>query len=324
MKKYLVKESESGQTLEKYVKKILKTAPLSVIYKLFRKKDIKVNGHWQKEKYLISEGEEISIYLTDEQINEFERKNEELVVSNISSWIVYEDKNILIINKPRNVIVQKDGSGATALDEMVISYLVNKGEYDLENDLGYKPAPAHRLDRNTAGLIIFGKNIKTLRYLSEILSNKNLVTKKYLTLVKGNIESDGEINLPLLKNPKIGLVSVSKDGKEAITKYHVEENLGDFTLVSVTLLTGRTHQIRVHFSSIGHPVIGDKKYGDFELNKIIEEKYHFKNQFLISNELSFSSLKEPLKYLSGREFKITLPEECLSLLEEIRNYESGK
>ena len=324
MKKYLVKESESGQTLEKYVRKVLKSAPLSVIYKLFRKKDIKVNGHWEKEKYVISEGEEISIYLTDTQLEEFERKSSELIKSNITSWIIYEDKNILIINKPRNVIVQKDDSGESALDDMVLSYLIDKGEYDPDSDLGYKPAPAHRLDRNTAGLIIFGKNIKTLRYLSEILSDKEVVTKKYLALVKGRIESDGEINLPLLKNPKIGLVSVSKEGKEALTKYHVEGYYGDFTLVSVTLLTGRTHQIRVHFASIGHPVIGDKKYGDFALNKEIEEKYHFKNQFLVANELSFSSLKEPLKYLSGREFEITLPKECLSLLEEVKKDESGR
>ena len=323
MKKYLVKESESGQTLEKYVRKILKSAPLSVIYKLFRKKDVKVNGHWQKEKYVISEGEEISIYLTDDQIEEFERKSSELATSNISSWVVYEDKNILIINKPRGVIVQKDDSGLPALDEMVLSYLASKGEYDPTSDLGYKPGPAHRLDRNTAGLIIFGKNIKTLRYLSEILSDKKLVQKKYLALVKGRLEKIGEMNYPLLKNPKIGLVTVSGDGKEAITRYGIEDHVGDFTLVSVILLTGRTHQIRVHFSYIGHPVIGDSKYGDFALNKEIEERYHFKNQFLVANELCFGNLQEPLKYLSGREFKIALPQECLSLLEEVRKNESG-
>ena len=314
MQRFVVSDSESGQTLEKYIRKVLKDAPLSFIYKLFRKKDVKVNGHWQKEKYVISEGEEVSVYITDSQLEDFIKKNKEHELVNISSWIVYEDKNILIINKPRGVIVQKDDGNSIPLDEMVISYLINKGEYDPIKDLGYTPAPSHRLDRNTAGLVVFGKNISTLRYLSKIMQDKTLIEKKYLALVVGEVDGEGEINSSLEKNSKTGRVRVSENGKPALTKYKSVKVLDGFSLLEVTLLTGRTHQIRVHLSSINHPVVGDSKYGDYQVNKEIESKYGFKNQFLVSYMLKFNKLDEPLKYLSGKSFKIDLPKEMNDLL----------
>ncbi len=314
MQRFVVSGSESGQTLEKYIRKVLKDAPLSFIYKLFRKKDIKVNGHWEKEKYIISEGEEISVYITDSQLEEFVKKTKEHELVNISSWIVYEDKNILIINKPRGVIVQKDDGETTPLDEMVISYLINKGEYDPNKDLGYTPAPSHRLDRNTAGLVVFGKNISTLRYLSKIMQDKSLIEKKYLALVVGELNGNGEINFPLEKNSKNGRVRVTENGKPAITKYQSVRVLDGFSLLEVSLLTGRTHQIRVHLASINHPVVGDSKYGDYQVNKDIESKFGFKNQFLVSYKLKFNKLDEPLKYLSGKSFEIDLPKEMKDLL----------
>ena len=318
MKAFTVSSNESGQTLEKYVRKVLKDAPLSFIYKLFRKKDIKVNGHWEKEKYVISEGEEVSIYITDSQFDEFIKKNKEHELVNISSWIVYEDDNILIINKPRGVIVQKDDGDTTPLDEMVLSYLIEKGEYDPSKDLGYTPAPSHRLDRNTAGLVVFGKNIATLRYLSKIMQDKSLIEKKYLALVVGEVNGKGEINSPLEKNSKTGRVRVSENGKSAITRYQSIKILDGFSLLEVTLLTGRTHQIRVHLSSINHPVVGDSKYGDYQVNKEIENKYGFKNQFLVSYSLNFNKLDEPLKYLSGKSFNIDLPKELNELLLKLK------
>lgn len=318
MQKFVVNSSESGQTLEKYVRKVLKEAPLSFIYKLFRKKDIKVNGHWEKEKYIIQEGEEVYIYITDSQLEEFKKKVVEKKVTDISNWIIYEDKNILLINKPRGVMVQKDHSGEPALDDMVISYLIDKKEYDPSKEVGYVPAPSHRLDRNTAGIVIFGKNITALRELMNIVSNKSLIEKKYLALVKGITDEKGEINAPLIKNPSNGRVSISKDGKEAITLYKRVKTIKDqYSLLEVSLLTGRTHQIRVHLASISHPIIGDSKYGDYSLNKEIESKYHFKNQFLVAYYLKFKSLSGELKYLSNKSFKIDLPKELDELLLKI-------
>ncbi len=315
---FIIKKEEEGQTLEKFVKKVLSEAPLSFIYKLFRKKDVKVNGHWQDKKYIISSEEEISIYITDYQLDEFKRQVESKQVEDISNWIIYEDENVLLINKPRGVLVQKNSEDSNALDEMVISYLVNKGEYNPNKNLGYKPAPAHRLDRNTAGIVVFGKNIATLRYLADALNDKSVISKRYLALVKGEIDKDGEINAPLLKNSKSQRVSVSKEGKPSITKYKVVETFKGYTLLEVELLTGRTHQIRVHMAYINHPVIGDSKYGDYELNKLLESKYNFKNQFLEAYQLDFHKLNNPLKYLSGRSFKISLNDEFLNLINSIK------
>jgi len=321
MVKYIVSKNEEGQTLEKYVKKVLRDAPLSIIYRLFRKKDIKINGHWEDKKYIIKEGEEVSIYLSDSQIEEFKNKKQANSNEKINEWIIYEDENIILINKPRGVLVQKDEGNEEALDDMVISYLINKKEYDPTKDLGYVPAPAHRLDRNTAGIVIFGKNLLTLQYLSKIISDKSKIEKTYYALVKGKTDKKGEISLPLLKKKTHVDVDFAS-GKEAITNYKLVRYIkDDYSLIEVRLLTGRTHQIRVHLSKINHPVVGDTKYGDFKLNKEIEEKYGFKNQFLVAYKLEFKNVEGPIKKLSYQTFEISLPIECQKLLIELEKKE---
>ena len=323
MQKYVVNQKESGQTLEKYVKKVLSTAPLSFIYKLFRKKDIRVNGHWQKEKYVVNENDEISIYVTDAQLEEFSKRMVYTPSDKIKDWIMYEDNNVLFINKPRGVLVQKDDhSKDKALDQMVIEYLMSKNEYDPQNDLAFKPGPAHRIDRNTSGIVIFGKNHDALVYLFELFKEHELIGKHYITLVNGVVESDGEVNAPLRKNfdQKKVVVAPIKDGaKEARTIYHVLENFKDTTLLDITLVTGRTHQIRVHMSYIRHHVIGDGKYGDFKANKRFEQEFNFKNQFLHASEVHFGELKAPLKNLSRKSFKAPLLKEYEDILEALRN-----
>ena len=313
-----VKKEETGQSLEKYVKKVLSSAPMSFIYKLFRKKDVKVDGHWQDMKYVISEGDEVKIFVTDLQLEEFKSHKEIKASSDISNWIIYEDDNVLLINKPRGILIQKDSSNDEALDEMVLLYLSNKGEYDPQSVSAYKPAPAHRLDRNTAGIVVFGKNITALRELADIINDKSKVSKRYLALVKGEINQDGEINASLEKNAKNGRVYVNENGKSSLTKYKVVKKLDGYTLLEVELLTGRTHQIRVHMAYINHPVVGDSKYGDFSLNKEIESKYGFKNQFLVAYQLCFHSLDNNLKYLSNKKIEIPLPKEMSDLLDKLK------
>lgn len=314
MKKYFINEQEAGLTLEKYVKKVLNVAPLSFIYKLFRKKDVKVNGHWQNEKYILSFGDEISIYIKDEQLEDFAKKA--VVESNnqIANNIVYEDKNILIVNKPRGVLTQPDSSNEISLDKMVCEYYAK----DI-NEGVFKPGPVHRLDRNTSGLIVFGKNVESLQYLSEVFKNHELVAKHYLALVVGDVENGGLIDKSLYKSSNNTVyVSDKEEAKPAKTIYNVLERFGDYTLVDLILLTGRSHQIRVHMASVGHPVVGDEKYGDFKVNKMFYDKYKLKNQFLHAYELCFGEVEEPIRYLRNTNFTADLPKEFTDILKDLK------
>lgn len=327
MQKYIVNNKESGQTLEKYVKKVLSQAPLSFIYKLFRKKDIKVNGHWEKEKYIVNEGEEVSIYISDEQLEEFNKKNIYQASDYIKPWILYEDENVLFINKPRGVLVQKDENyNEKPLDQMVIEYLMFKGDYDPQNDLAFKPGPAHRIDRNTSGIVIFGKNHDALAYLFELFQKHELIGKHYICLVTGDVEREGTVEVPLRKNfdtKKVVVAPLSSGAKPAKTVYHPIERFGDFTLLDITLITGRTHQIRVHMSYIRHHVVGDGKYGDFKVNNMLEKEYGFKNQFLHASEVHFGQLEKPLTNLSKKSFKAEMPQEYDDLLNKLRDRKKG-
>jgi len=320
MKKYVVNKADEGQTLEKYVKKQLSEVPLSFIYKLFRKKDVRINNHHEDMKSIIHSGDEVSIYITDEKLLEFASKEKAINPSNeVAQYIIYEDDNILLINKPRGMLTQKDKPNGKALDDMVLSYLAYKGEYDPSNK-AFTPGPAHRLDRNTGGIIIFGKNVVTLQYLMSIMQDKSLIQKQYTALVKGVINKKGEITAPLKKNSVSSLVkvdSIANGAKEAITLYEPSKIYKDYTLLNCTLLTGRTHQIRVHMAYINHPVIGDNKYGDFVLNKEFETKYKYTNQFLYATFLKFGNLDYPLSYLKNKEFKIDLPNDAIQILDNI-------
>lgn len=314
MKEFFIDKNADGSTLEKYVKKQLPNAPLSFIYKVFRQRDVRINGVRKDRKEIIHEGDKVSIYISDQYFEEFTSKREIEKRDDISSLIIYEDDNLLIINKPRGMLVQKAEANDISLNEMVLSYLYLKGEYD-PNDNSSSPGPAHRLDRNTAGLVLFGKNSAILRELNEVLQGKLNVEKHYITLVKGRVEKDGVVDAPIYKltNKSQAFVDFEK-GKEAKTEYHVLSTNKDFSLLDINLLTGRTHQIRVHMAYIDHPVVGDNKYGDFSLNKRIDEEFRFTNQFLESYKLAFKKVDGPLSNLSNKTFKIDLDDEFKKLL----------
>lgn len=313
-----ITSKDANQRVDKYVKKYLNEAPLSFIYKLFRKKDVKINKHWVKENYILQEGDELSIYVSDQQLQDF-NKPKEVTKSDLKHPIIYEDDNILIVNKPRGLLVHGDeNEKVVTLSNEVINYLYFKGEYN-PNDKGFTPAPAHRLDRNTSGLVVFAKNLISLQELEELFKNKDNIEKEYLALVKGKIDHKIEIDAPLLKDENSGTVRVSKNGKNALTIVNKFKNYGDFSLVKVVILTGRTHQIRVHLASIDHPVIGDAKYGDFKLNKEFKDLYGFENQFLHAHCLSFGKLSGHLSYLSNKKFTCELPASEQKVLTKLKN-----
>jgi 23S rRNA pseudouridine955/2504/2580 synthase len=317
MKSFIIKENESNQTLEKFVRKVLSEAPLSFVYKLFRKKDVKINGKRSGMKEKIGTGDIVEIYVSDDKLEEF-KKETPVPSERIKDLIVYEDKNILIVDKPKGMLTQKNEKNAVSLDQLAISYyLFNNKDKEAST---FTVGPAHRLDRNTSGLVIFGKSVEVLQELLKAFKNHKNIEKHYLALVKGRIDKKGEVKLPLIKNIETGMVSVGKlaeGAKSAWTIYKPIKIYSDFTLLDVQILTGRTHQIRVHMSAINHPVVGDPKYGDFETNKMMKAKFGLNSQFLHAHEIVFHNLEGKLAYLNEKEFTANLPSTELAILEKI-------
>ncbi|MCH5179747.1 MAG: RluA family pseudouridine synthase [Erysipelotrichales bacterium] len=321
MKEIIITKENEGQRADKFIRKFLNDAPLSFIYKVFRKKDVKVNGHWIKIDYILKINDVLRIYVTDEQLSEFNNpKPIEKVKFNHE--IVYEDENILIVNKPRGLLVHGDSEEKRiTLANQVLNYLYSKGEYDPKNSLGFTPAPAHRIDRNTSGLVVFGKTIKALQILLDMFKDKESLEKTYLALVVDKLDKTGVINAPLIKDSKSGLVHVdfqNKFAKTAISEYEVEQYFKDYTLVNVKILTGRTHQIRAHMKYINHPVVGDGKYGDFAVNKIFKNDFNFENQFLHARKIKFINAKEELSYLNGKTFVAKLNDDEAKIIKLLK------
>ena len=306
----IIAYSEANQRIDKYVRKALNDAPLSFIYKLFRKKDVKIDGKPVKIDYKINAGETIRIYVTDQQLADF-MNPQATVGRDLAYPIVYEDENILIVNKPANMLVHSDegNAGKKTLTDHVLSYLTFKDEYNPRVDLGFAPGPAHRIDRNTTGLVVFGKNIEALQELGKLFSNKKNLDKYYLTLVSGRLRKDGEINASLLKDEKHNMskVSTASYAKPALTKYSVVSTFKDTTLLNVQIITGRTHQIRVHMQYIMHPIVNDGKYGDFDFNREFERRFGTELIFLHAFSLQFREVPGILNYLSGITFEAPLP-----------------
>ena len=313
--------AESNQRLDKYVKKVLNDAPLSFVYKLFRKKDVKVNSKPAKIDYKIVTGDVVRIYVTDSQIEDF--LNPITTQGRVLPFpIVYEDDNLLIINKPTNLLVHSDSSSLAklTLTEHVLAYLIHTGEYNPRVTSGFIPGPAHRLDRNTTGIVMFGKNVQTLQELNELFKNKTDLDKFYIALVVGRIRKDGEINAKLLKDERTNItkVSTAQYAKTALTKYSVLKTFADTSLLKVQIITGRTHQIRVHMQSIDHPVVNDGKYGSFDFNREYIKKFKNEDIFLHAHSVIFNNVEGVLSYLNGTEFIAPLPENKRRILDQLK------
>ena len=309
MKAIKVTNKDQGQRIDKYIRKYLNNAPLSFIYKLFRKKDIKVNGKKADINYILKESDLIEIYINDELLSSFNTPKA-IEKEKINLDIVYEDNNILIINKNANVLIHEgeENKKANTLNNMILNYLLAKGEY-FPSDL-FTPACVHRLDRNTTGLIIASKNLETSKILLELFKDKQNLEKYYIALVKGNTNEKGVINKKLYKDEKKKFVTVDdKKGLEAITEYKKITSNKTYSLLKIKLLTGRTHQIRVHMSSINHPLINDEKYGDYKINKEFSNTYKYKYHFLHSYIIKFNNMPKKLKYLENKTFIAPLKKE---------------
>ena len=227
----------------------------------------------------------------------------------IDNYILYEDDNIVVVNKPRGLLLQQDGDTSHLSLDVLVSKYLNK-----------VAMPVHRLDKDTSGICVFAKNNKTAEEMYKIFNDHSQIEKHYLTLVAGNITEDGVVDAPLRKSferKKMVVAPLKSGAKSAITKYHPVKNFKDYTLLDIELLTGRTHQIRAHMSYIRHHVVGDIKYGDYKVNNIFKRDFGFENQFLYAYKLKFLDINGPLNYLKNREFSVDLSEELQEILKKL-------
>ncbi len=304
LRKVTIAKNDEGQRLDKFLTKAYPNLPQSVLYKCIRQKDVKRNGKRCQISDRLLEGDVLSLYWQEEFFQKEEREYDFLKAPS-SLTVLYEDQNILLLDKKPGLIVHPDENyHFDSLIARVQHYLYDKGEYRPEEENAFAPALVNRIDRNTGGIVMAAKNAEALRIMNQKVKDREM-HKLYLCVVCGRLsKKEGTLTGFLEKNEAQNRVYISKKAKEGAksiaTRYRVLEERRDFSLLEVELLTGRTHQIRAHFASIGHPLAGDGKYGKNSLNK----QTGFPYQALYSYKLrfDFSTDAGALNDLDGKEF----------------------
>ena len=306
MKQFVIKGNDADQRMDKFIAKALPDLPKSMMYKYLRIKRIKLNGKKCEISTRLKVGDVVDMYINDEFFSD-ENNKFEFMKAKAELNIVYEDENIMLVNKPAGLVVHEDNEHTSdTLINRILRHMYEKGEYNPENELSFTPSLCNRIDRNTCGFVILAKNATALREMNEIVKER-MVTKKYLCIVHGiPKKKEDTIKDFLYKDSKNNTVTITKtptkETKTVITKYKVLKSKNDLSLVEVELVTGRTHQIRAHMAFIGHPLLGDTKYGFNRDNK----GSGFKFQALCAYKLSFMPNEniKLLSYLKGKTFEI--------------------
>ncbi len=298
MKEFVIQKNEENQRFDKYLKKLLPNATTSFLYKMMRKKNIVINKKKATGNEKLVAGDVVQVFLSDETFDKFHMDLEtlkkeydrlkSLTLKGIK--IVYEDEEMIIADKPYNMLSQKASDKDVSANEHLLGYMINKGELSFETFQTFKPSVVNRLDRNTTGLLLFGKTLNALQELGEGIRERS-IEKYYRAVVAGELKESLELKGYLLKDEKTNKVSYHKEqveGSDYIeTRVKPLQSKNGLTLVELHLITGKTHQIRLHLSSIGHPILGDMKYGDAKVNKKYYESHKVNHQLLHAYRLEF-------------------------------------
>lgn len=310
MKELCIRTNEAGQRLDKFLGKYMDQAPKSFLYKMLRKKNITLNGKKASGNEMLCEGDTVKLFLADETIGKFSRSLRTASVSGIKLDILYEDRHTIFINKPVGMLSQKAKPEDVSLVEHLTAYLLESGQITEQELRTFRPSVCNRLDRNTSGIVAAGKTLAALQELGFMFRERTL-KKYYLCLVKGTVTEEKRIRGYLTKDEATNTVSVQneKRGDASLieTEYRPIRSGGGCTLLEVHLITGKTHQIRAHLASQGHPIAGDPKYGNRAMNEQLRKEYGLKSQLLHSARLCMPGCGGALSALSGKEITAPVP-----------------